>query len=49
LALSLHTRAVLGLLLANLFWGLSFPLIKGLLLLQEKLLAPGTPGWKRSG
>jgi drug/metabolite transporter (DMT)-like permease len=45
LALSLHTRAVLGLLLANLFWGLSFPLIKGLLLLQVQLLAPGTPGW----
>jgi len=45
LALSLHTRAVLGLLLANVFWGLSFPLIKGLLLLQDRLLAPGTPAW----
>lgn len=45
MALSLHTRAVLGLLLANVFWGLSFPLIKGLLLLQERLLAPGMPAW----
>lgn len=47
MALSLHTRAVLGLLLANLFWGLSFPLIKGLLLLQEAL-RPGTPAWFHS-
>jgi drug/metabolite transporter (DMT)-like permease len=45
LALALHTRAVLGLLLANLFWGLSFPLIKGLLFLQERLLEPGTRAW----
>lgn len=45
MALPLHTRAVLGLLLANVFWGLSFPLIKGLLLLQERLLAPGMPAW----
>jgi drug/metabolite transporter (DMT)-like permease len=37
-------RAILLLLLANLFWGLSFPLIKGLLLLQHELL-PGVGGW----
>lgn len=45
MALSLHSRAVLGLLLANVFWGLSFPLIKGLLLLQDRLLGPGSPAW----
>jgi len=39
-----HTRAVLMLLGANFFWGLSFPLIKALLLLQEKLL-PGVSSW----
>jgi drug/metabolite transporter (DMT)-like permease len=33
-----HNRAVLMLLVANLFWGLSFPLIKALGLLQERLL-----------
>lgn len=38
-----HTRAVLMLLLANLFWGLSFPVIKSLLLLHAILLPAG--GW----
>ena len=37
-------RAILFLLLANLFWGLSFPLIKAMLLLQQELL-PGVGGW----
>ena len=34
----LHRRAIMGLLLANLFWGLSFPLIKALGLLHERLI-----------
>ena len=33
-----RTRALLMLVVANFFWGLSFPLIKSILLLQEKLL-----------
>jgi drug/metabolite transporter (DMT)-like permease len=33
-----HYRAILGLLLANLCWGLSFPLVKALLLLQAQLV-----------
>lgn len=33
-----HTRALLMLLLANFFWGLSFPLIKAIVLLHAKLL-----------
>jgi drug/metabolite transporter (DMT)-like permease len=38
-----HVRAVLMLLLANLYWGLSFPLIKAITLLHAKLLpAAGT-------
>lgn len=40
---SVHTRALLMLLVANLYWGLSFPLIKAIVLLQEKLI-PGTGG-----
>lgn len=36
-----HYRAILGLLLANLCWGLSFPLVKALLLLQERLVPHG--------
>jgi drug/metabolite transporter (DMT)-like permease len=40
----LRTRALLMLLLANFFWGLSFPVIKALLLLQERLL-PGASSW----
>lgn len=39
-----HNQAVLMLLVANLFWGLSFPLIKALGLLQERLL-PGVGTW----
>ncbi len=39
-----HLRALLMLVLANLFWGLSFPLIKALLLLQPQLL-PGAGPW----
>lgn len=38
-----HTRAVAMLLLANLFWGLSFPVIKAVVLLHAKLMpAAGT-------
>lgn len=41
---SLHRRAILGLLLANLFWGLSFPLIKAMG--QEQLqLVPASSSW----
>jgi drug/metabolite transporter (DMT)-like permease len=38
-----HTRALLMLLVANFFWGLSFPLIKAIVLLNESLV-PGTGG-----
>jgi drug/metabolite transporter (DMT)-like permease len=38
-----RTRALTMLLLANFFWGLSFPVIKAVNLLQEKLL-PGSGG-----
>lgn len=37
-----HTRAVLMLLIANLYWGLSFPVIKAVVLLHEKILPPGS-------
>ena len=37
-----HQKAVAMLLVANLFWGLSFPLIKALLLIQERVLPPGS-------
>lgn len=41
---SLHRRAIIGLLLANLFWGLSFPLIKAMG--QEQLqLVPASSSW----
>lgn len=41
---SLHRRALLGLLLANLFWGLSFPLIKAMG--HEQLqLVPASSSW----
>ena len=36
-----HTRALLMLILANFFWGLSFPVIKAIFLLHEKLLPGG--------
>ncbi|MFO1451694.1 MAG: EamA family transporter [Opitutaceae bacterium] len=39
-----RSQAILGLLVANLFWGLSFPLIKALLLVHEQVL-PGTSAW----
>jgi drug/metabolite transporter (DMT)-like permease len=39
-----HQRALLGLLLANLAWGLSFPLIKSLALTHAQLL-PGSGNW----
>jgi drug/metabolite transporter (DMT)-like permease len=40
----LHRRAIIGLLLANLFWGLSFPLIKAMG--QEQLqLVPASSSW----
>lgn len=39
-----HTRALLMLLVATLFWGLSFPLIKALALLHERLI-PGVGTW----
>ena len=41
---SLHQRALLGLLLANLFWGLSFPLIKAVAFTHGRLL-PGSGNW----
>ena len=39
-----HQRALLGLLLANLAWGLSFPLIKSVVYTHE-LLLPGSGNW----
>ena len=39
-----HQRALLGLLLANLAWGLSFPLLKSLALTHAQLL-PGSGNW----
>lgn len=41
---ALRRRALLMLLCANFFWGLSFPVIKALAVLQEKLL-PGASSW----
>jgi drug/metabolite transporter (DMT)-like permease len=41
---ALHRQAIWMLLLANLFWGLSFPLIKSLALLHERLV-PGSSTW----
>jgi drug/metabolite transporter (DMT)-like permease len=41
---SQHRQAVLMLLVANFFWGLSFPVIKALGLVQERLL-PGVGTW----
>jgi drug/metabolite transporter (DMT)-like permease len=38
-----HLRALTMLLLANLFWGLSFPLIKAIMLLHGKLLPAAGP------
>lgn len=39
-----HTQAILGLLLANLFWGLSFPLIKAIIFAHQQVL-PGSGHW----
>lgn len=41
---ALRRRAVLMLLLANLFWGLSFPVIKAIALLHERLM-PAASTW----
>src|SRR4051812_37591835 len=41
---STHTQAVLMLLLANLFWGLSFPLVKAIMAAQL-LVLPGSNSW----
>ena len=41
---SLRRKAVLMLLLANLFWGLSFPVIKAITLIHAKLL-PDAGTW----
>ncbi|HEX2854573.1 MAG TPA: EamA family transporter [Opitutaceae bacterium] len=41
---NLHRRALLMLVLATAFWGLSFPVIKALVLVQERLL-PGVSTW----
>jgi drug/metabolite transporter (DMT)-like permease len=40
----LHRRALIGLVLATLFWGLSFPTVKGMVLTHEQLL-PGSSNW----
>jgi drug/metabolite transporter (DMT)-like permease len=39
-----HRQAILMLLLANLFWGVSFPAVKAMALLHEQLL-PGVGAW----
>lgn len=39
-----HRQALLMLLLANLFWGVSFPVVKAMTLLHERLL-PGAGAW----
>lgn len=39
-----HTRALWMLVLANFFWGLSFPVVKALLLLHQQL-RPGVDSW----
>lgn len=41
---SVRFQAILGLLVANLFWGLSFPLIKALVLLHDAIL-PNSGTW----
>ena len=39
-----HQRALIGLLLANLAWGVSFPLIKSVIFTHGQLL-PGSGNW----
>ena len=41
---STHRQAIIGLLLANLLWGLSFPVVKAMVHTQEQLL-PGSGNW----
>jgi len=41
---AIHRQALLMLLLANLFWGLSFPVIKAMVLAHE-LVLPGSSSW----
>ena len=41
---SIHRSAITGLLVANLLWGLSFPVIKAMVHTHEQLL-PGTGNW----
>src|SRR6185369_6099333 len=41
---SVHAQAVLMLLVANLFWGLSFPLIKAIMAAHQ-LALPGSNSW----
>lgn len=41
---TLHQEALIGLLVANLLWGLSFPLIKAVVFTHEQLL-PGSGNW----
>ena len=43
-ARSVHTQAILMLLLANLFWGLSFPLVKAIMLAHQ-LAVPASGTW----
>ncbi len=40
----LHRKAIVMLLVANLLWGVSFPLIKAMALIQERLI-PGSTSW----
>ena len=41
---SIHRQAILMLLLANLFWGLSFPLVKAIMLTHQ-LVVPASGNW----
>jgi hypothetical protein len=41
---ALHRQAIWMLVLANLLWSVSFPLIKSLVLLHERLV-PGSSSW----
>jgi drug/metabolite transporter (DMT)-like permease len=41
---SVHRRALAGLILATCFWSLSFPVVKGMILVHDELL-PGAGNW----
>ncbi len=41
---SLHTQALLGLVLTNALWALSFPLVKGIVFAHQQVL-PGSSSW----